>query len=126
MGAATVGVMSWHYEMKSRVIVMGALALASCASRLQWDLGSAERPCHRQDFKEKTALVQCLAAAERPVWAKDEPQTLDLYDQFATGRAELAKERDAGTVSEHEYETRLGALAREFRAKIAERRKASD
>lgn len=108
--------------MRRLVVLIGALTLAGCASRLQYDLGKAEAPCHRQDFTEKTALVQCLATAERAVWQTDEPQTLDLYDEFAAGRAELAKERDAGTLSEEEYEKRLDALAKDFRARVAARR----
>lgn len=106
--------------------VAGALALAGCATQLQSDLGKAEEPCHKQDFPQKTALSQCLAQAERPIWAKDAPQTLDIYDQFAAGRAALAKERDAGTLNDKQYDDQLEALAKDLRARIASRQQAPD
>lgn len=112
--------------MRRFTILAGALALSACASALQSDLATAEAPCHKQKFAEKTALAQCLTEAERPVWAKDEPQTLDLYDRFAAGRTALAERRDAGTLSEEEYEQRLDALAQDLRGRIAARRAAAE
>jgi hypothetical protein len=45
----------------------------------------------KRTFRDKSSLVQCLTEHERPVWAKEEPATLDLYDNFAAQRAELAR-----------------------------------
>ena len=102
-----------------------ALALAGCDSQLAYDLGKAEKPCHAANFAAKSALVDCLTSRERPVWATDEPQTLDLYDQYAAARGELAKQRDAGTLSEKDYETRLGEISRDFRARVTDARAAA-
>lgn len=109
----------------SLVVAAAALCLAGCDSQLAYDLGKAEKPCHAEQFTEKAALVECLAARERPVWAQDEPQTLALYDQYATAREALAKDRDAGTISEKEYEERLGQVSGDFRARVTEARAAS-
>jgi hypothetical protein len=104
---------------------LAALALAGCASQLSYDLGKAEKPCHEQTFTGKAALVSCLTAQERPVWAQDEPQTLDLYDQYAEARDGLARERDAGTLAEKDYESRLADITSDFRSRIAERRQSA-
>jgi hypothetical protein len=107
------------------LILAAAFALAGCSTQLQSDLGKAEAPCHRDKPATKLALARCLDVAEAPVWARDEPQTLDLYREFAGGRAAIAKERDAGTITEKDYDTKLGALAQDMRARIAERRELS-
>jgi hypothetical protein len=104
--------------------VATALALAGCASQLSRDLGNAEGPCHEETFAKKAELATCLALHERPVWAKDEPQTLDLYDRFAAARAALAKERDDGTISEKQYDRQLADVAADLRKQIAARRAA--
>lgn len=106
-----------------RILLMaGVLALGGCASQLTYDLSKAEDPCHAERFAKKSDLVACLAQHERPVWAKDEPQTLDLYDQYAAARAALAARRDAGTLSEDQYEQKLADLSRDFRARVSDRR----
>jgi hypothetical protein len=110
--------------MRGLAALAVAAALAGCASQLTYDLGKAEDSCHDQKFPTKSALVACLTAQERPVWAKDEPQTLDLYDQYATARAALAQQRDAGTLSEDQYEKQLGDTNSDFRARISARRAA--
>jgi hypothetical protein len=102
-----------------------ALALAGCDSQLAYDLGKAEKPCHAENYEKKSPLVECLTARERPVWAQDEPQTLGLYDQYATARAELAQERDEGTISEKAYEAQLADLSRDFRARVSDARAAA-
>lgn len=112
--------------MRRLMLLLGTFALAGCASQLQYDLGRAERPCHGQEFSQKSALAQCLTRTERPVWAKDDPQTIALYDEFATSRAELAKERDAGTITEEQYDQRLKALAQDLRARIGTVRQSPD
>jgi hypothetical protein len=109
----------------SLAAVAAALGLAGCASQLAYDLGKAEGPCHAEKYVEKSALVECLAARERPVWSADEPQTLDLYDQYAAARAALARERDAGTITEKAYDERLGQLAGDFRARVTDARAAA-
>jgi hypothetical protein len=109
--------------MRRSIAVFAALALAGCSTQLQSDLGTAEAPCHEAKFADKTELAQCLDKVEEPVWAKDDPKTLDLYDEFAQGRAELSKERDAGTLTDTQYDDRLEALAKDLRAQIADRRK---
>jgi hypothetical protein len=106
------------------VAAVAALTLAGCASRLSRDLGAAEDPCHETDFAKKAALATCLELHERPVWAKDEPQTLDLYDRFAAARDRLAKERDGGAISEKQYEQQLADVAADLRGQIAARRAA--
>ena len=110
--------------MRRIVVLAGALALAACASKLTYDLGKAEDPCHAQNFTKKSDLAACLVAHERPVWAADEPQTLDLYDQYAAARGNLAQQRDAGTLNEDQYEKQLSDLNADFRARIADRRAA--
>ena len=107
------------------VAAAAALGLAACDSQLAYDLGKAEKPCHAEKYTGKSALVACLAGHERPVWAQDEPQTLDLYDQYAAARAELAQDRDAGTISEEDYDKRLADLSSDFRARVTDARAAA-
>lgn len=102
--------------------LIAALATTSCASKLSYDLGKAEDVCHARHFPTKTALDQCLATQERPVWSKDEPQTLDLYDAFAAQRAKLAQQYDQHALSQDQYETALRDLGRRFRADVTARR----
>ncbi len=108
--------------MRRLISLAMALALGGCASQLTYDLGKAEDPCHAETFAKKADLAACLAARERPVWAKDEPQTLDLYDQYAAARAALATQRDDGTLSEEQYEKQLADVSADFRARITDRR----
>lgn len=110
--------------MRQLLAVATALALAGCASQLSHDLGSAEDPCHEATFAEKAELATCLELHERPVWAKDEPQTLDLYDRFAAARKVLAKQRDDGAISEKKYDQHLADVAADLRKQIAVRRAA--
>ena len=104
------------------LILAASFGVAACASQLAYDLGKAEEPCHAEKYVAKSPLVECLAGRERPVWARDEPQTLDLYDQFAAAREALAQERDAGKLTDAEYEKRLSDLAGDFRARVTDRR----
>jgi hypothetical protein len=112
--------------MRLGLILAAALGVASCDSPLAYDLGKAEQPCHAERYAQKSALVECLAERERPVWQRDEPQTLDLFDQYAAQRGAIAKERDAGTLTDDQYEKRLSDLAREFRARVTDRRAAAE
>ncbi len=99
------------------------LFVAACArSQLVSDLHSAEAPCRDQHFKDKAALDDCLGARERPVWAKDDPATLDLYDGFARARAALARQYDSGAITERQYSDKLDQLETETAKAIDQRR----
>ncbi|MGH6737675.1 MAG: hypothetical protein ACREDY_01335 [Bradyrhizobium sp.] len=111
--------------MRHSVIMAASLLVSACSSQLAYDLGKAEDECHARTWSSKAALVGCLHAQERPVWAKDEPQTLDLYDGFAAARKELAQQFDRGTLGDSQYRDRLARIADDFRARITERRKAA-
>jgi hypothetical protein len=96
--------------------------LAGCArSQLASDLHSADNDCRAQHFTGKSALVACLQQHERPVWAKESPATLDIYDHFAGQRAKLAQQYDAGTLTEPQYRAQLDALEAESRSDVAAR-----
>jgi hypothetical protein len=111
-------------RMRSRFALAAALFAAGCTSQLSYDLGMAEDACHARTWPTKAALAACLTARERPVWAKDEPQTLDLYDGFAAARGELAQAFDRGALSGDQYSDRLDQLAQDFHARIMARRQA--
>jgi hypothetical protein len=99
------------------------LLVAACArSQLVSDLHSAEAPCRDQHFKDKAALDDCLGARERPVWAREDPATLDLYDGFARARAALARQYDGGTITERQYNDKLDQLESETAKTIDQRR----
>ncbi|HWI26994.1 MAG TPA: hypothetical protein VN668_08475 [Stellaceae bacterium] len=105
------------------LIIAGGLLLAGCSSsKLVTDLRQADDPCRDKDWPNKTALVSCLAAHERPVWAQEEPSTLDLYDDYARKRQALAQQRDQGSLTEEQYNKQLWALDHASRDKISERR----
>jgi hypothetical protein len=113
-------------ERKRRSVLALAmlLLLAACAkSQLVSDLHSAEAPCRDQHFKEKVALDDCLGARERPVWAREDPATLDLYDGFARARAALARQYDSGAITERQYSDKLDQLETETAKAIDQRRK---
>ncbi len=112
--------------MRAKWALPVALLTAGCASQLSYDLGKAEHSCHAETWTTKTALDACLAGHERPVWAKDEPQTLDLYDGYAAARGELAREFDRHALSEDQYSDRLDQLTQDFHARIIARRKAAE
>ena len=105
------------------------LLLAACSStvsgtgdggggKLASDIRAADKPCRDQNFEQKTPLVECLSQHERPVWARDEPRTLGLYDQYAERRAALARQRDAGTISALQYDDQLASTDHEFRERV--------
>lgn len=79
---------------------------------LEADLHAAGAPCRDQDFKSKLALDECLTAHERPVWQKDEPATLGVYDEYAKKRAELGRELDGSLITRQEYDDNLEQLNR--------------
>jgi hypothetical protein len=101
-------------ERKKRSVLTLAmlLLLAACAARSQLvsDLHSADAPCRDQHFKDKAGLDDCLSARERPVWAREDPATLDLYDGFAKARAALARQYDSGAITEGQYSDQLDQL----------------
>jgi hypothetical protein len=99
------------------------LALAGCASnQLTADLRAAQEPCRAQHFEDKSSLVRCLNERERPIWAKEEPSTLDLFDRFAAQRTELARRYDGGRLSSEQYQTELRRIEAGTRTQLAERR----
>jgi hypothetical protein len=113
-------------ERKRRPVLALAmlLSLAACAqSQLASDLHSAEAPCRDQHFKDKTGLDDCLSAHERPVWAKEDPATLDLYEGFAKARAQLARQYDSGAITEGQYSDQLDQLESATAKAIDQRRK---
>ena len=104
--------------------VAAMLLLAACArTQLGADLHAAGADCRTQQFNDKSALVACLNAHERPVWAKDDPATLDIYDQFARHRATLAQQYDSHAITEQQYRAQLDQLEADSRAELAQRRK---
>jgi hypothetical protein len=97
-------------------------ALAGCASnQLTADLRSAQEPCLAQHFQDKSSLVRCLNEHERPVWAKEEPGTLDLFDHFSAQRTRLARRYDGGGLSSEQYQTELRRIEAGTRTLLAER-----
>lgn len=99
------------------------VALAGCASnQLTADLRSAQEPCRAQHFQDKSSLVRCLNERERPVWAKEDPRTLDLFDRFAAQRTELAQRYDGGGLSAEQYQAELRRIEAGTRAQLTERR----
>lgn len=108
-----------------RLMVAAAmLLLAGCArTQLGSDLHKVDAACEDQNFKNKSGLVSCLTEQERPVWAKDEPGTLDLYDSFAQQRARLAQQYDSGAITQQQYSDRLDQIETDTRKQLVERRK---
>ena len=99
------------------------LTLADCASnQLTADLRSAQEPCRTQPFQERSSLVRCLNERERPVWAKEEPGTLDLFDRFAAERTALARRYDGRALTPEQYQSELRRIEDGTRAQLAERR----
>ncbi|HUC68503.1 MAG TPA: hypothetical protein VMA53_24000 [Stellaceae bacterium] len=108
----------------SVLTVAMVLSLAACAhSQFVSDLHSAEAPCRDQHFKDKAGLDDCLSAHERPVWAREDPATLDLYDGFARARAALARQYDSGAITERQYSDQLEQLESATAKAIDQRRK---
>ena len=106
-----------------RLVVWTALGLAGCASnQLTSDLRSAQEPCRVQHFQDKSSLVHCLNERERPVWAKEDPDTLDLFDHFAAERMELARRHDGGVLTREQYQAELQRIEAGTRAQLAARR----
>jgi hypothetical protein len=111
-------------SIRPALTMAALLLLAACArSQLSSDLHDAQAPCRDQSFKEKSALVACLDAHERPVWAKDDPGTLDIYDHFAQQRAALARQYDSGAITHQQYSSQLDQLESDARNQLAQRRK---
>src|SRR5579885_711190 len=108
--------------MRRFLIMAVGFTTAACSSQLSYDLGKAEDACHETRWPGKEPLVRCLDARERPVWAKDEPATLDLYNRFARERADLASQFDQGKLDEAQYRDRLAAVEHDLRAEITARR----
>lgn len=104
--------------------LMTALMLAGCArTQLAADLRAAQAPCRDREFKDKSALAACLGEHERPVWAKDDPATLDIYDGFARERAALARHYDDGAITRQQYDAQLDRLESDARTQLAQRHK---
>lgn len=99
------------------------LLLAGCggSSQLASDLRTAHEPCEDQKFANKSAFVACLNETERPVWARESPETLDAYETFAKKRTELAGEFDRGAIDDGRYKAGLAQAAADARAAIAAR-----
>jgi hypothetical protein len=104
------------------LVLLPLLALMACySSQLARDLRSAESSCDHQ-WPSKTALVECLDRQDRAVWSKEEPATLDLYQDFAQKREALAMAYDRGQISESQYHDRLDTLKKDSRAQMQQRR----
>lgn len=104
------------------LVLLPLLALTACySSQLARDLRSAESSCDRK-WPSKTELVQCLDRQDRAVWSKEEPATLDLYENFAQKRQALAMAYDRGQISESQYHDRLDTLKKDTRAQMQQRR----
>ncbi len=104
-------------------LVVWTLGLAGCASnQLTTDLRSAQEPCRAQHFQDKSSLVRCLNERERPVWAKEDPGTLDVFDRFAAERTELARRYDGGALTSEQYQAELRRIEAGTRAQLADRR----
>lgn len=110
--------------MRQAVVIFLSLAIAGCASKLSSDLANAEEPCQEDTFSTKAALDTCLEQHERPVWTKEEPQTLDLYERFAAERRSLANQLDSGAITTKQYDQKLADLISEMRQEVAARRAA--
>jgi hypothetical protein len=103
--------------------LVAMLLLAGCTgSKLSAELRAADAACD-QDWRDKTSLVDCLAAHERPVWATGEPETLALYDAFAAQRADLAHRLDQGSLTDAEYQAELARTKAEFKERMAAERR---
>lgn len=100
-----------------------AALLAACSTQLESDLSHADGVCRDRDWPTKTALVSCLAAQERPVWAKDEPATLDVYDSYAARRRALAEALDQKKLTSDQYDDKLDELNRRAGAALKQRRR---
>ncbi len=98
----------------SAIAIGAMLLLGGCAAGTQLEaaLHAADAPCRDQDFKSKLALDECLTAHERPVWEKDEPATLGVYDSYAKKRAELGRELDGRLITREQYDDNLEQLNR--------------
>lgn len=105
------------------VLATVLLAAGCTSSKLVSDLHSADAPCRDQDFKQKSPLDACLSAHEQPVWAKDEPATLDIYEGYDRARAELARQRDSGTLTEDQYSDKLDQLNSQTAKELGDRRR---
>jgi hypothetical protein len=110
--------------IRPALAIAALVLLAACArTPLGSDLHAAGADCRTQQFSDKAALVACLNQHERPVWAKDDPATLDIYDHFAEQRTALARRYDSGAITEPQYRAELDQLEADSRAALAERRK---
>jgi hypothetical protein len=107
----------------SAVAISALLALGGCAERSQLgsDLHAAGDACRQQNFKDKTSLDECLTAHERPLWAKEEPATLDVYDRFAQQRLDLARQYDSGAITRTQYSDKLDQLKSDIRHELRRR-----
>jgi predicted RNA polymerase sigma factor len=111
--------------MRRIVVIAGVMALAGCASQLVYDIGKADDPCRAKKFATKSELVACLTEHERPVWVQDEPQTLDIFDQYSAARASLAAQLDSGALTEEQYDKQLADTNSDFHARVIDRRAAT-
>lgn len=124
MATAIEGSAMFETPIRLALAAAIALLLASCArTQLASDLQAAQAPCRDQGFKDKSALVTCLSEHERPVWARDDPATLDIYDRFAQDRAALARQYDDKAITQQQYRAQLDRLEAESREQLAERHK---
>lgn len=90
-------------------------------NQLTTGLRSAQEPCRAQHFHDKSSLVRCLNERERPVRAKEDPDTVDLFDRFAAERAELARRYHGGAVTAEQYHAERRRTEAGTRAQLAER-----
>ena len=111
--------------MRRWLALCAALATAGCGSQLQRDLRAADARCDEGKAAGKAAFVACLDAQDRPVWAHEEPATLDLYDGFARRRAALARQLDQGTIDDAHYRAELASTVKDFKGQVAARRAAA-
>jgi hypothetical protein len=108
-----------------RCLVLLMVLLAGCGtgrSQFSRDLSAAEGSCTGQAWPSKTAAVACLHERERSVWAREEPDTLDLYEAFAARRDALAREYDRGLMNQADYDAKLAALKSDALAQLKARR----
>ena len=104
------------------LVAWAVTGIVGCTSnQLTADLRSAQEPCRAQHFQDKSSLVRCLNERERPVWAKEDPGTLDLFDRFAAERTELARRYDGGALTREQYEAELRRIETGTRAQLTER-----
>lgn len=91
--------------------------------RFSPDLQQADSVCSQQlGNTTQRRLAECQGSAERAVWSKYEPGTIDIFEAWATARYQLSAKRDDRIISHEKFDAAIADLRQRFVQALRTRR----